>query len=101
MPPAVPRPNRHGWLSRAGFCGGRVDWFSQNDERERLTVLLELRVSNSAGGRSPRRSCRRESLNQPTYSTIASSSWLRVRQTRSLISSVLKVSTNDLAIALS
>jgi hypothetical protein len=38
-------------------------------------------------------------LNQATYSTIASSSWLRVRQTRSAISSVLNESTNDSASA--
>jgi hypothetical protein len=40
-------------------------------------------------------------LNQPTYSTIASSSWLRLRPTRSAISSVLNESTNDSASALS
>jgi len=39
-------------------------------------------------------------LNQPTYSTTASSSWLRVRQTRSAISSVLKESTKLSARAL-
>ena len=43
----------------------------------------------------------RAALNQPTYSTTASSSWLRVRQTRSAISSVLKLSTNYSASALS
>jgi hypothetical protein len=40
-------------------------------------------------------------LNQPTYSTTASSSCERDRQTRSEISSVLKLSTNDSASALS
>jgi hypothetical protein len=40
-------------------------------------------------------------LNQPTYSTIASSSCERVRQTRSAISSVLKLSTKDSASAMS
>src|SRR4051794_28668965 len=49
---------------------------------------------------SPRDSCRRVVLNHATYSTIASSSWLRVRQTRSAISSVLKVSTKLSAMAL-
>ncbi len=49
---------------------------------------------------SPRLSCRRAVLYQPMYSTTASSSWLRVRQTRSAISSVLKLSTNDSASAL-
>jgi Tfp pilus assembly protein PilF len=79
-------------LSRAGFRGDRVCWFRdlQEEEIKRSTVLLGLRVSNWAGGRSPRDSCRRSLLNQATYSTIASSRWLRVRQTRSAISSVLK-----------
>src|SRR6266511_3617343 len=50
---------------------------------------------------SPRLSCRRTLLNQPMYSTIASSSCERLRQMRSAISSVLKLSTNDSASALS
>src|SRR5919202_2646502 len=58
------------------------------------------RASNSAGGRSPRDACRRLVLNQATYATIASSSWLRVRQTRSAINSVLKLSTKLWASAL-
>ena len=44
---------------------------------------VAARDSNSSGERSPRLSCKRAWLNQPTYSTIASSSWVRVRQTRS------------------
>jgi hypothetical protein len=40
-------------------------------------------------------------LNHATHSTIASSSWLRVRHTRSAINSVLKLSTKLSAIALS
>jgi hypothetical protein len=40
-------------------------------------------------------------LNQPMYSTTASSSCVRQRQTRSAMSSVLNESTNDSAIALS
>jgi hypothetical protein len=46
------------------------------------------------GGRSPSASCRRWWLYQLIYATIATSSWLWVRHTRSAISSVLKVSTN-------
>jgi hypothetical protein len=57
--------------------------------------------SNSRGGRSPSAECRRMVLNQPTHSTTASSSWLRLRQTRSAISSVLKESTKLSASALS
>ena len=45
---------------------------------------------------SPSEACRRWLLNQAMYSTMASSSWAGVRQTRSAISSVLKLSTNDL-----
>jgi hypothetical protein len=44
-------------------------------------------ASNSAGGRSPRAWCRRLVLNQPRYSTTASSSWERVCQSRSEMSS--------------
>jgi tetratricopeptide (TPR) repeat protein len=49
-------------LSRAGFRGDRVCWFRdlQEEEIKRSTVLLGLRVSNWAGGRSPRDSCDRE-----------------------------------------
>src|SRR4051812_10597592 len=50
---------------------------------------------------SPRDWCSRVVLNQATRSTMASSSWARVRQTRSPISSVLKLSTKLSAIALS
>ncbi len=50
---------------------------------------------------SPRLSCRRLLLNQAMYSTTASSSRERLRQTRSAISSVLNESTNDSASALS
>src|SRR5215211_1947904 len=57
--------------------------------------------SYSIGGMSPRLSCKRAALYQPMYSTRASSSWLRLRQTRSVISSVLKLSTKDSASALS
>jgi hypothetical protein len=57
-------------------------------------------ASNSVGGRSPSAWCRRPLLNQPRYSTTASSSWERVRQTRSAISSVLKLSTKLSASAL-
>jgi hypothetical protein len=87
-----------GAASRARRASGFL-FQSRNQERERSTVLLELRVSNSLGGRSPSDSCRRASLNQATYSTIASSSCDRVLQTRSEISSVLKVSTKLSAIA--
>src|SRR5204863_10164312 len=59
------------------------------------------RCSYSTGGTSPSDSCKRLLLNQPTYSTVATSSCGRVRQTRSAISSVLKLSTNDSASALS
>src|SRR3954447_22772941 len=58
------------------------------------------RASNSAGGRSPSDWCRRAWLNQPRYSTIASSSCERVCQTRSAITSVLIVSTKLSASAL-
>ena len=57
--------------------------------------------SYSAGGTPPSEVWRRSVLNQATYSTIASSSWERVRQTRSRISSVLKLSTKLSASALS
>jgi hypothetical protein len=57
--------------------------------------------SYSTGGMSPRLWCSRAALYQPTYSTSASSSCARDRQTRSVISSVLKLSTNDSASALS
>src|SRR5689334_1183443 len=50
-------------------------------------------ASYSAGEMSPRAWCRRSVLDQPRYSTTASSSWDRVRQMRSAISSVLKLST--------
>ncbi len=40
-------------------------------------------------------------LNQPTHSTVASSSWARARQTRSAISSHLNESTKLSAMALS
>ena len=56
--------------------------------------------SCSAGGMSPSDSCRRSVLYQATYSTIASSSWVWVCQTRSRISSVLKLSTKLSASAL-
>ncbi len=42
--------------------------FTLDLEGEASNVPLELRVSNPAGGRSPRLSYRRASLNQPTYS---------------------------------
>jgi hypothetical protein len=41
------------------------------------TVVRESAVSNSAGGRSPSALCSRALLNQPRYSTTASSSWDR------------------------
>lgn len=71
-----------------------------------IGVLAQVRcggfcVSSSAGGMSPSAWCRRLLLNQAMYSTVASSSWVRVRQTRSLMSSVLKLSTKLSAIALS
>jgi hypothetical protein len=49
----------------------------------------------------PSDECSRAVLNQPMYSTIASSSCARVRHTRSAISSVLKLSTKLSASALS
>lgn len=45
-----------------------------------LTPWATYRSSNSAGGRSPRDSCRRSLLNQAMYSTTASSSSVRDRQ---------------------
>jgi hypothetical protein len=56
--------------------------------------LLGVLLLVFEGGMSPSDPCRRALLNQPKYSTIASSSWERVRQMRSAISSVLKLSTN-------
>jgi len=70
-------------------------------ERDISKVLLRLSRSNSDGGRSLSAWCSRLSLNQPMYSTMASSSWERVRQTRSVMSSVLKESTKLSARALS
>jgi hypothetical protein len=49
----------------------------------------------------PSEVCRRSLLNQATYSTTASLSCDRLRQTRSRISSVLKLSTKLSALALS
>jgi hypothetical protein len=57
--------------------------------------------SYSTGGMSPSDSCSLALLNLPMYSTTANSSCERLRQTRSAISSVLKLSTNDSASALS
>ncbi len=70
-------------------------------ERDISKLLLRLSRSNSDGGRSPSAWCSRLSLNQPMYSTTASSSCDRERQTRSAISSVLKLSTKLSARALS
>jgi hypothetical protein len=53
------------------------------------------------GGMSPSDSCSLALLNQPMYTTTANLSCDRLRQTRSAISSVLKLSTNDSASALS
>src|SRR5206468_10129658 len=70
--------------------------------RARVTGAVRAWASSySTGGMSPSSPGRRRWLYQPTHSTIASSSWSRVRQTRSAISSVLNESTNDSAIALS
>src|SRR5205823_5367072 len=71
----------------------------RSNERNRFSEGVHC--SYSTGGTSPSDSCRRALLNQPMYSTTASSSWERLRQTRSAISSVLKLSTNDSASALS
>ena len=54
-----------------------------------------------SGGRSWSASCSRSLLNHATYSRTASSSWLRVVQVRSAMSSVLKLSTKLSATALS
>jgi hypothetical protein len=62
---------------------------------------VELVVGIPGTHRSPSDSCSRVPLNQPMYSTIASSSCERVRQTRSAISSGLKLSTKLSASALS
>src|SRR3954454_14602989 len=75
--------------------GGFLFYLSRVVEATR--VAASACSSNSAGGRSPGAWCRRAWLNQPTYSTIASSSWDRVRQTRSATSSVLNESTKDSA----
>ena len=70
--------------------------------REVLGPYSRCRASSySAGGTPPSEVWRRSVLNQATYSTIASSSWERVRQTRSRISSVLNESTKLSASALS
>ena len=74
---------------------------ASTDRSPEIGPAAACSASNSPGGRSPSASCSRLWLNQPTYSTTASSSCERVRQTRSAISSVLKLSTNDSAIALS
>src|SRR4051794_38408144 len=70
-----------------------------NRARSRIYRLAGCR-SNSAGGTPPSEVCSRSLLNQATYSTIASSSCERLRQTRSRISSVLKLSTKLSAAAL-
>src|SRR5215217_8573025 len=79
------RTNR-GRETRSAGLGGSV----ATDRLPEIAALAAWRCSNSTGGTSPSASCRRLWLNQPTYSTTASSSWERVRQTRSTISSVLK-----------
>jgi hypothetical protein len=94
-----PDPKREpGWVSRRrGLVVPSFHFVRGRSGSYRVAAS----ASNSTGGRSCRLSWRRSVLNQLTYSTIASSSWLRVRQTRSRISSVLKVSTKLSAIALS
>src|SRR5215212_6359892 len=64
-------------------------------------TALRVEPRTRWAGCRPRDSCKRLVLNQPRYSTIASSSWSRLRQTRSAISSVLIVSTKLSASALS
>src|SRR3954447_5559417 len=97
-------------MSRADLDGDRFRWFSSVQfpiDRRAGEAGADQKLSGtpepsySVGGRSPSASCSRTLLNQPTYSTIASSSWVRVRQTRSVISSVLKLSTKLSASALS
>jgi len=71
-------------------------------EREEVgTYRAPSRASSSAGRLSPSASRSLLVLNQPTYSTKASSSCERQRQTRSETSSALKESTKLSASALS
>jgi hypothetical protein len=76
-------------VDRTGFVGsrGRSRERSCYSEGVLLFVFDRWDVSEV--------SCRRAALYQPTYSMTASSSWLRVRQTRSRVSSVLKLSTRS------
>ena len=108
VPPRTVEPDRIRTIdlrmevSPPGFRGGRLEWFPLFIERVfGGPYRVACCCSYSAGGMSPSEVCRRSLLNQATYSTIASSSWLRLRQTRSRISSVLKLSTKLSAIALS
>jgi hypothetical protein len=58
-----------------------------------VSVGMAQRASNSAGGTSSSDSCRRVWLNQPRYSTTASSASKRVPKTRPATSSVFRVPT--------
>jgi hypothetical protein len=92
---------RNNDLSPPEFRGDVFDWFPTFSDGARFaTSRLACSCSYSAGGTAPSEVCRRSLLNQATYSTTASSSWERVRQTRSRISSVLKLSTKLSAAAL-
>ncbi len=89
-------------VSHPGFRGDRFDWFPLFIRRAVSSpYLLACCASNSPGGMPPSEVWRRSVLNQATYSTIASSSCEVVFQTRSRISSVLKLSTKLSASALS
>src|SRR6266436_3273443 len=96
----VAAANRH--VNPPVFRGDCFDWFPTFIEASFFgTYRLACCCSYSAGGTPPSEVCRRSLLNQATYSTRASSSWVRVRQTRSRINSVLKLSTKLSAVALS
>ena len=89
-------------LSPPGFRGDGFGWFPTFINGARFgTYRLACCRSYSAGGMPPSEVCRRSLLNQATYSTTASSSCERLRQTRSRISSVLKLSMKLSAAALS
>ena len=69
-------PLRAGPGSTETVC---VGFLASSLERNHLrSTAPRWRASNSAVGRSPSASCRRTSLNQPIYSTTASSSWARL-----------------------
>ena len=69
-------PLRAGPGSTETVC---VGFLASSLERNHLrSTAPRWRASNPAVGRSPSASCRRTSLNQPIYSTTASSSWARL-----------------------